>query len=157
MKRIISLLLTAVFAFSVCITVQAAPRGDVNGDGKVNSSAALLILQYSVGAIKKIDKAAADLNSDGKINSSDALTVLQISVGIISDAKYKAAFTLTAKIDDKTYTSAETIPVKAGQTVDVTLSLANNYYTGPTSVQIYYNKNIFSSAPSAQFNTSGRL
>ncbi|MEE0982376.1 MAG: hypothetical protein U0K91_11875, partial [Acutalibacteraceae bacterium] len=39
----------------------------------------------------------------------------------------------------------------------VTLSLATNYYTGPTSAQIYYNKNIFSSAPSAQFNTSGRL
>ena len=157
MKRIISLLLAAVFVFSVCITAQAAQRGDVNGDGKVNSSDALLVLQYSVGATKKIDKTAADLNSDGNINSSDALTILQISVGIISDAKYKATFTLTAKIDGKTYTSADTIPVKAGQTVAVTLSLSNNYYTGPTSAQIYYNKNIFSSAPSAQFNTSGRL
>lgn len=157
MKRIISLLLAAVFAFSVCITAQAAQRGDVNGDGKVNSSDALLVLQYSVGAIKTIDKSAADLNGDKKINSTDALTILQISVGIVSDAKYKAAFTLKAKIDGKTYTSADVIPVKADQTVAVTLSLANNYYTGPTSAQIYYNKNIFSSAPSAQFNTSSRL
>ncbi len=157
MKRIISLLLAAVFAFSVCITAQAAQRGDVNGDGKVNSSDALLVLQYSVGAIKTINTSAADLNGDKKINSTDALTILQISVGIISDAKYKAAFTLKAKIDGKTYTSADVIPVKADQTVAVTLSLANNYYTGPTSAQIYYNKNIFSSAPSAQFNTSGRL
>ena len=157
MKRILSLFLAAVLAFSVCVTALAAQRGDVNSDGKVNSSDALLVLQYSVGVIKKIDKTAADLNGDGKVNSSDALTILQISVGIISDAKYKSAFTLTAKIDDKTYTSADTIPVKAGQTVAVTLSLANNYYTGPTSAQIYYNQNIFSSAPSAQFNTSGRL
>ncbi len=157
MKRIISLLLAAVFAFSVCITAQAAQRGDVNGDEKVNSSDALLVLQYSVGAIKTINTSAADLNGDKKINSTDALTILQISVGIVSDAKYKAAFTLKAKIDGKTYTSADVIPVKADQTVAVTLSLANNYYTGPTSAQIYYNKNIFSSAPSAQFNTSSRL
>ncbi len=156
MKRILSLILAAVFAFSVCITAFAAPRGDVTGDGKVNSTDALYILQYAVGMINKIDK-SADLNGDGKVNSTDALIALQISVGIITESKYKATFQLKAKVNNKTYSSSDVIPVKAGDTVAVTLSLSNNYYTGATSAQLYYNKNIFSSAPSAQFNTSGRL
>lgn len=156
MKRIISLVLAAVLALSFCTVSFAALRGDVNGDGKVNSNDALLVLQYSVGKINKIDS-SADVNGDGKINSSDALTILQISVGTVTNAKYTATFVLKAKVNGKNYDSDDVIPVKAGDTVAVTFSLSNNYYTGPTSAQIYYNKNIFSSAPSAQFNTEGRL
>ncbi len=66
---------TATFTVNVL-----ARRGDVNGDGKTNSSDALRILQYSVGKITEIDKAYADANHDGKINASDALIALQISV-----------------------------------------------------------------------------
>lgn len=156
MKRFISLILACVLVFSVCVTAQAQTRGDVNNDGRVNSTDALLILQYTVGSVANISS-SADLNGDGRINSSDALTVLQISVGIITDSRYKATFKLTAKVGNNSYDSSSTIPVRAGDTVAVTLSLSNNYYTGPTSAQIYYNKNIFSSAPSAQFNTEGRL
>lgn len=58
-----------------------ARRGDVNGDGRTNSSDALLILQYSVGKITEINSKYADANHDGRINSSDALIALQISVG----------------------------------------------------------------------------
>lgn len=156
MKRIFSLVLVIILAFSLSIIPQAKVRGDVNGDGKVNSSDALEVLMYSVGKISRIDP-TADINGDGKINSSDALTILQISVGSITDSTYKAAFILTAKANNKNYNSSDVIPVKAGETVSVTLSLSTNFYTGPTSAQIYYNKNIFSGAPSAQFNTEGRL
>lgn len=156
MKRILSLILAAALALSFCTISFAAPRGDINADGKVNSSDALLVLQYAVGKIKNIDS-SADVNGDGKINSTDALIILQISVGIVSDAKYKAKFTLKAKVNGKNYASGDMISVKPGDTVAVTLSLSNNYYTGSTSAQIYYNKNIFSSAPSAQFNSEGRL
>ena len=159
MKRFLSLSLALILAFSVCITASAKAKGDVNNDGKVNSSDALEVLKYSVGMVNRIDR-SADLNGDGKINSSDALTILQISVGIVNgteDAIYKASFSLSAKVGSKNYSSSDVIPVKAGETVSVTLSLKNNYYTGPTSAQLYYNKNIFSGAPSAQFNTEGRL
>lgn len=57
--------------------------GDVNGDGKVNSSDALAILQHSVGS-KTLEGNAlvtADLSGDGMINSADALACLQIAVG----------------------------------------------------------------------------
>ncbi len=158
MKRTLSLILALVLAISAFgIIASAKAAGDVTGDGKVNSSDALLVLQYSVDKSKPIDKTAADVNGDGKINSTDALTILKISVGLVDNSKYKATFKLTAKVGNKSYSSSDTIPVKAGDSVYVTLSLTTNYYTGPTSAQLYYNSSIFSSAPSAKFNTDGRL
>lgn len=157
MKKIISLIVAVILAMSVCVFSYAKAVGDINGDSKVNSNDALIVLQYSVGKINDIDKKAADVTGDGKINSSDALRILQISVGVVDTSKYRATFTLSAKVDNKTYKSGDVIPVKPGSTVYVTLSLANNYYTGPTSAQLYYNNKIFSSAPKATFNTDGRL
>lgn len=157
MKRLFSFLLAVCLTFGICITAQAKSLGDVNGDGKVNSTDALLVLQFSINKISKIDKDAADLNLDGKVNSTDALMILQISVGFFETSTYKAIVRLTAKVGDTSYKSKDVIPVKAGDTVYVTLSLANNYYTGPTSAQLYYNSSIFDSAPGAKFNTEGRL
>lgn len=59
--------------------------GDVNSDGKINSTDALLCLQHSVGKIKLEGDAftAADVDKNGFINSSDALKILQFSVGKI--------------------------------------------------------------------------
>ncbi len=157
MKKLLSLILALALTFSVCVTAFAKTAGDVNGDGRVNSTDALMVLQYSVGTLKKIDKDAADLNSDGKINSTDALMILKISVGLLDTSKYKATVTLTAKAGNKAYDSGDVISVKAGDTVYVTLSLKTNYYTGPTSAQLYYNSKIFASAPAAKFNTSSEL
>lgn len=59
--------------------------GDVNNDGKINSTDALLVLQYAVNTVS-LDSAqqmAADVNRDGKINSTDALLILQYAVNII--------------------------------------------------------------------------
>lgn len=60
---------------------------DINGDGKINSSDALLILQTAVGSAVYVSPEGlfnSDANGDTKINSSDALIVLQISVGKIT-------------------------------------------------------------------------
>lgn len=66
----------------------AKSTADVNGDGKVNSSDALIVLRYSVGNTSLIKGSAAllnaDANGDGKINSSDALIILRISIGAIN-------------------------------------------------------------------------
>ena len=156
-KQTLSVILALALAFSVGVTAFAKVAGDVTGDGKVNSTDALCVLRYSVGTVKEIDKNVADMNNDGKINSTDALAILRISAGLTDNAIYKAAFTLNAKVGTKTYSSGETIPVKVGDSVYVTLSLSTNYYTGPTSAQLYYNNKVFASAPSAKFNTDGRL
>lgn len=80
-KKLVSVAITAVIAFSFMTTAFAAYYGDLNGDGNVNSTDALLVLKYSVGAVAEIDSKIADVNSDGKVNSTDALAILRISVG----------------------------------------------------------------------------
>lgn len=81
MKRIISLIISVILAISMGLAAQARLIGDIDGNGTVNSSDALLILQYSVGQKEPAIKTIADVNGDGAINSADALIALQISVG----------------------------------------------------------------------------
>ena len=58
--------------------------GDVNGDGKVLSDDALLILRHSLGLYDFEGLAAdmADVDNSGKVDSADALSVLRCSVGM---------------------------------------------------------------------------
>ncbi len=74
--------LQKVAAFSY---YQAYTLGDVDADGKINASDALVALQKSVELIELSDTQmmAADVTKDGKINSSDALKILQYSVQLI--------------------------------------------------------------------------
>lgn len=65
--------------------------GDVNADGKVNATDALMTLESAVGSCKlnKSQNKAADINKDGKITSNDALIMLSISTGSISIKDYR--------------------------------------------------------------------
>lgn len=74
----------AVLNFKLAAS-SSAKKGDVNADNAINSSDALLALQYSVGmkTLTSAQKSAADVNSDGTVNSADALKILQYSVGEI--------------------------------------------------------------------------
>lgn len=78
---IISLVCCSIFALG--INSFAASVGDVNGNGKINSTDALLILQSATGVVNLTDnqKKLADVNGDGKVNSSDALQVLFYATG----------------------------------------------------------------------------
>lgn len=65
--------------------------GDVNGDGEVNSSDALMVVESSVGA-KKLTSAQTklgDIDGNGKVTSADALIILNISTGKDSVKNYK--------------------------------------------------------------------
>ena len=64
-------------------SVQLYKMGDVNRDGKVNSTDALWVRQSSAGGrvLDAYQKILADLNRDGKVNSTDALWIRQISAG----------------------------------------------------------------------------
>jgi uncharacterized repeat protein (TIGR02543 family) len=57
--------------------------GDVNGDGKVDTADALLILRYIAGVLNERELAifceiAADVNRDGEITTADALMILRL-------------------------------------------------------------------------------
>lgn len=92
MKKVFSALLIAAIIFTSTVMAFGASMGDINSDGKVNSTDALGILKYSVGILTLgFDESVADMNADGKINSTDALAVLRIAVGINnSDTMSKA-------------------------------------------------------------------
>ena len=91
MKKVFSALLVLAILCTSTVMAFAATAGDVNSDGKVNSTDALAILKYAVGTTpSKFDSSVADMNADGKINSTDALKVLQITVGIGSGEMSKA-------------------------------------------------------------------
>jgi len=59
--------------------------GDVNGDGRVDSTDARLVLQYAVGKIDaaKLAVGAADVDGNNKVDSTDARLILQYAVGKI--------------------------------------------------------------------------
>ena len=94
MKTLLKKIFTVTLAVVICLAVMpvtfaAGVRGDVNNDGKTNSTDALLALRNAVGfSDKEFDKYRADLNNDGSVNSSDALRILQISVGLDNPTKY---------------------------------------------------------------------
>lgn len=76
-----------------------------------------------------------------------------------ADAKttYKATWVMTANVNGKTYNSGTEIPVKPGDSVNVTVHLTNNYYTGPTCFQLFYTPTVIARASGSRFNTAGKL
>lgn len=60
----------------------AAISGDVNGDGKVNTTDARLALQHAAGRVKLTaeQQATADVDGNGKVNTTDARQILQKAV-----------------------------------------------------------------------------
>lgn len=56
--------------------------GDVNCDGDVDSSDAMLIMQYWVGKDVDINLDVADINNDGVIDMADAEEILRIDANL---------------------------------------------------------------------------
>ena len=75
---------TATFAVTVLGESNLA-AGDVDGNGKIDSTDARLVLQLAVGKIQQntIIYAAADVDGNGKVDSTDARLILQYAVGKI--------------------------------------------------------------------------
>lgn len=63
-----------------------ASYGDVNNDGRIDASDALLVLQYSVKLVELKERQLEFANVDrmDAVDASDALSILQYSVGLIS-------------------------------------------------------------------------
>jgi hypothetical protein len=68
----------------VTTTVEPGILGDVNGDGFVNSTDALIVLSCDAGlnTSQFCPMNCGDVNSDGLVNSTDALIILSYDVGI---------------------------------------------------------------------------
>lgn len=90
MKKIkspVSVILAVLILISTLLTgfsASAISMGDIDSNGKVTSSDAMLVLQYSVGqkTLTTAQFTAADINGDKKVNSTDALLILRIATGL---------------------------------------------------------------------------
>ena len=57
--------------------------GDVNGDGEVDLSDAIMVTYYSLHEVpSNFNESAADMNGDGQIDLSDAITIIYMSLGV---------------------------------------------------------------------------
>lgn len=65
----------------------SAVLGDVDGDGRVDSSDASFVLRYDLGLVEEdaYDFANADVNGDGSVDSADASLILQLDAGLIEE------------------------------------------------------------------------
>lgn len=98
MKKIISVLLAIVLAFS-CVVIACAEdeisweeikmggkRGDVNADGKISAVDALMVLKYVAGTqeLTQMQTLRANMNKDaeGKVTAIDARWILQVAAGL---------------------------------------------------------------------------
>lgn len=82
LKKWASAVLAVTIALSLITCSFAAYKGDLNSDGNVNSTDALIVLRYAVELDNEIDVKVADLNSDDIVNATDALAILRIAVGL---------------------------------------------------------------------------
>ena len=73
--------------FTITVEKPKGLLGDVNGDGKVNSRDAMLVLQYSakITTLAEDQLVRGDVNKDNKVNSRDAMRILQYSAKIITE------------------------------------------------------------------------
>ena len=103
MKKLFPVLLGALalaLAFALCVTTAAAADlsgyyyGDVDGNGKVNSSDARQILRCAA-KLSSLDETWAplgDINSDGKVNSTDGRLALRLAAKLENLAFYGQGF-----------------------------------------------------------------
>lgn len=84
MRRYIGALLVAIVCL-FCMTgnIEAAQKGDINGDGRVDDTDLNIIKQYliEVREFTPYEQSLADVDGDGQVTINDMVRVLQISQG----------------------------------------------------------------------------
>lgn len=98
MKKVISILLAIIMAFS-CVVVACAEdeisweeikmggkRGDVNADGNISAVDALMVLKYVAGTqeltAKQMLRANMNKDASGNVSAIDARWILQVAAGL---------------------------------------------------------------------------
>lgn len=56
--------------------VQNKPSGDANGDGTVNVTDAVFVINVCLGLTEGVNTAKCDVNGDGAVNVTDAVAII---------------------------------------------------------------------------------
>lgn len=60
-------------------SMENTPRyklGDVNDDGEINTTDAVMVINYYLGKLSTINKSVGDMNKDGSVNTTDAVAII---------------------------------------------------------------------------------
>ncbi len=78
------------FAVTVQVAVADSDKGDVNGDGRISSVDALMLLRAINGRLNLTAEqfARADINGDGELTAAEAMRILQYANGKLSTVLY---------------------------------------------------------------------
>lgn len=111
--------------------------GDVNNDGTINGSDAMLVLRHALQIITLSDNqiAAADCNGDGNADVVDALIIMCYCIGIPMPEPEPATPTEPTIIVDNATASA-------GDTVTVTVRIVNNPGVAGAVLRLSYDSNL---------------
>lgn len=61
---------------TLMVTAASVLLGDVNGDGIINTTDAIMVINYYLGKTNSIDERKADVNGDGIVNTTDAIAII---------------------------------------------------------------------------------
>ena len=89
------------------LTVSNVTMGDVNDDGNVDLSDAIMVIYHSLGVTSpNFIEDAADMNGDGDIDLSDAIIIIYISLGVdVGTAYSRGAMAVAESADQLSLTS----------------------------------------------------
>lgn len=89
-------------------------RGDVNRDGEININDAMMVVDYSLGRLPKINKIVSDMNGDGKISVIDAVLIIDkcLNPVIVSSISLSKS-TLELEVGDSEKLTASVLPSDA--------------------------------------------
>lgn len=88
--------LTLILSVSI-VNVFAAAKGDVNGDGDVTVSDAMIVFNFISGknTLTDEEQKKADVNSDSDVNVADAMKIYNIILGKDEDEEKEGTFKIT--------------------------------------------------------------
>lgn len=112
MKKIISFMIAAVMAATICIgsaITAAALPGDVNSDGAVDNKDVVTLFRYISSGDKTDDETPYDYNKDGEVDNKDVVMLFRdISAGVEFSAEDETETETETEEETETETEPET-------------------------------------------------
>ena len=131
-------------------------RGDINGDGDVDSADSILALKIATGEITPtwLQMQAGDINGDGVIDSADAILILRLAVGLPVNPPQGAGGSKRAA-GSYTLTAGQAIGLP-NQTIRVPISIDNASGFSGADIRVNYDTSILTATGAYTTNlTSG--
>ena len=112
---------------SADLEVTVANPGDVNNDGKVDNTDAVMIIFASLGEDQEgYDSTSADVNNDGRVDLTDAIIVLYQSLGVDPLTPQSSRRKVAQASDANDALVIDNVVIEKGGTVELPVKFVNS-------------------------------